>query len=382
MSGDRTEKATPRRRQKAQQQGDRVRSRELSAAVALLSGVWVLGSVAPHWISMWDGLMSQTFALGSPAVWHEDQVMQTALALRHAVLIVLAPLAILSLAIVAATLFVSVVQGGGVQFNAEGLQLKFSRINPGSNIKNITSLQGLSRLAKSLLPAGLIIFLAIRKVQDQLSIPSLSVMHLPAMFSSAYSLLVDTAWVLVGWSAVDYIVQWRSWEDRMRMSKQEIREEMKETEGSPQVRSRIRGLQRQMRRRKLKADVARATVVITNPTHYAVALRFDFDTMEAPKVLAKGRNLLAEQIKSEARWASVPIVENPPLARSLYRTVAEGQSIPVDLYAAVAAILAYLYRKQVEEKIRRERDRAAAESAEAPKGSPSPSTSPSTKEAP
>lgn len=382
MSGDRTEKATPRRRQKAQQQGDRVRSRELSAAVALLAGVWVLGSVAPHWISMWGGLMAQVLALGSPAVWHEDQIMQTALALRHAVLIVLAPLAILSLAVAATALFVSVAQGGGVQFNAEALQLKFSRMNPGANIKNIASLQGLSRLAKSLLPAGLIVFPAIRKVQDQLSLPSLSVLHLPTMFSSAYSLLVDTAWVLVGWSAVDYIVQWRSWENRMRMSKQEIREEMKETEGSPQVRSRIRGLQRQMRRRKLKADVARATVVITNPTHYAVALSFDFETMEAPKVLAKGRNLLAEQIKSEARWAGVPIVENPPLARSLYRTVAEGQSIPADLYSAVAAILAYLYRKQVEEKIRRERDRATAESSGSSQPSPSPSTSPSTKETP
>ena len=103
-----------------------------------------------------------------------------------------------------------------------------------------------------------------------------------------------------------------------------------------------------MRRRRVKADVARAAVVLTNPTHYAVALGFDFVTMEAPKVLAKGRNLLAEEIKAEARWAGVPIVENPPLARSLYRTVEVGQSIPADLYAAVAAILAYLYRQRVE----------------------------------
>jgi flagellar biosynthesis protein FlhB len=205
------------------------------------------------------------------------------------------------------------------------------------------------------------VILAVHKVEEQTSLPPMSIAHLPVMFSSAYDLLLDTAWILVAWSAVDYIVQWRSWEGRVRMSKQEIREEMKESEGSPQVRSRIRGLQRQMRRRKLKADVQRATVVITNPTHYAVALSFDFETMDPPKVLAKGRNLLAEQIKSEARWAGVPIVENPPLARSLYRTVEEGQSIPVDLYAAVAAILAYLYRKQVEEKIRRQR---AAEQAE------------------
>jgi flagellar biosynthetic protein FlhB len=142
------------------------------------------------------------------------------------------------------------------------------------------------------------------------------------------------------------------------MSRQDLRDEYKETEGSPQIRGRIRNLQRQMRRRRVKADVAKAAVVLTNPTHYAVALSFDFKTMEAPKVLAKGRNLLAEEIKAEARWANVPIVENPPLARSLYRTVEVGKAIPVDLYAAVAAILAYLYRQRVEAEMK-ERRRAA-----------------------
>lgn len=130
-------------------------------------------------------------------------------------------------------------------------------------------------------------------------------------------------------------------------------------EGSPQIRSRIRGLQRQMRRRRVKADVSKAAVVLTNPTHYAVALGFNFATMDAPKVLAKGRNLLAEEIKAEARWAGVAIVENPPLARSLYRSVEVGQPIPVDLYAAVAAILAYLYRRRVEEEMRERRAREA-----------------------
>jgi flagellar biosynthetic protein FlhB len=110
----------------------------------------------------------------------------------------------------------------------------------------------------------------------------------------------------------------------------------------------------------VKADVSRAAVVLTNPTHYAVALGFDFDTMDAPKVLAKGRNLLAEEIKAEARWAGVPIIENPPLARSLYRSVEVGHAIPVDLYAAVAAILAYLYRERVETEVRERRVREAA----------------------
>jgi flagellar biosynthetic protein FlhB len=160
-------------------------------------------------------------------------------------------------------------------------------------------------------------------------------------------------------------VEWQSRESRLKMSKHDLREEMKETEGSPQIRGRIRGLQRQMRRRKVKADVSKAAVVLTNPTHYAVALGFDFGTMDAPRVLAKGRNLLAEEIKAEARWAGVPVLENPPLARSLYRSVEVGQAIPVDLYAAVAAILAYLYRQRVEEEVRERRAREAARARDA-----------------
>jgi flagellar biosynthetic protein FlhB len=144
------------------------------------------------------------------------------------------------------------------------------------------------------------------------------------------------------------------------MSKQDMRDEFKQTEGNPQIRGRIRNLQRQARRKRVKEDVAKAAVVLTNPTHYAVALGFDFTTMEAPRVMAKGRNLLAEEIKAEARWAGVPIVENPPLARSLYRSVEVGQPIPADLYAAVAAILAYLYRQRVEAELRERRARETA----------------------
>jgi flagellar biosynthetic protein FlhB len=131
-----------------------------------------------------------------------------------------------------------------------------------------------------------------------------------------------------------------------------------------------------MRRRRVKADVSHAAVVLTNPTHYAVALGFDFATMETPKVLAKGRNLLAEEIKAEARWAGVPIVENPPLAQSLYRSVEIGQAIPVDLYAAVAAILAYLYRQRVEAELReRRRNAAGVAQAAAPAPMPPPGSS-------
>jgi flagellar biosynthesis protein FlhB len=188
----------------------------------------------------------------------------------------------------------------------------------------------------------------------------MSTFRLSAMFVVAYGLIVDAAWVSLVWSALDYIVEWRSWSERLKMTKQEMRDEMKETGGNPQIKGRIRQIQRAMRRRRVKADMSRASVVVTNPTHYAVALEFSFETMQAPTVLAKGRDLQAAEIREEARWAGVPIIENPPLARSLYRAVEPGQSIPFELYQAVAGILAFLYRQQVEERIRRERAAEAA----------------------
>ena len=144
----------------------------------------------------------------------------------------------------------------------------------------------------------------------------------------------------------------RKFEGDLRMSKQEIREEMKQMEGNPATRGRVRRLQRQARRSRMMKAARRATVVITNPTHFAVALEYR-NEMAAPTVVAKGQNLLAQQIKELARWEGIPIVENPPLAQSLYRTVEVGQAIPEALYAAVAEVLAYVYRMNAAQAARR-----------------------------
>jgi flagellar biosynthetic protein FlhB len=281
-------------------------------------------------------------------------------AIRRLTLAVLGPACLVMAAVAAAALGAGVMQTGGISFYAGAIGFKPDRINPLSNIKNLFSMRAAARLAKSLLPASLLGVFAVQRIARELTLPPFSTARLEMLGSDVYGLLLAAAWLLFGWSAVDYLVEWQSRESRLKMSKQDMRDEMKQTEGNPQIRSRIRGLQRQMRRRRVKADVSKAAVVLVNPTHYAVALGFDFTTMEAPKVMAKGRNLLAEEIKAEARWAGVPIIENPPLARSLYRSVEVGQPIPVDLYAAVAAILAYLYRQRVEAELR---DRRARESA-------------------
>jgi flagellar biosynthetic protein FlhB len=253
-------------------------------------------------------------------------------------------------------LIAGIAQGGGVSIHPNALAMKFSRLNPVTNLGNLFSLRSAVRTVKSLVPAAVMVGLgwdALKTVM--LPMPVMSLMRLPSTFSMAYQLALDAAWVTLGWSALDYAMEWRSWNDRLKMSKQEIREEIRDAMGNPQIKMRVRQIQMAMRRRRVKADMSRASVVITNPTHYAVALEFSFETMQAPTVLAKGRDLLAAEIREEARWLGIPLIENPPLARSLYRTVEPGQSIPFDLYAAVAGILAYLYRQKVEERRREER---------------------------
>ena len=284
----------------------------------------------------------------------------TLYALRRLAIGILSPSAIVMAAVAGAALGIGVLQTGGINFHVEAVGFKADRINPVSNIKNLFSLRAGARLAKSLIPATALAVFAVQRLGRQLSLPPFSIVRIERLGSDLYGLLEVAAWLLFAWSAIDYAVEWQSRESRLKMSREDLRDEMKQTEGSPQIKGRIRNLQRQMRRKRVKADVSKAAVVLTNPTHYAVALGFDFATMEAPKVVAKGRNLLAEEIKAEARWAGVPIIENPPLARSLYRTVEVGQAIPVDLYAAVAAILAYLYRQRVEAELRERRVRETA----------------------
>jgi flagellar biosynthesis protein FlhB len=253
---------------------------------------------------------------------------------------------------------VGIAQGGGFQFHPNAIGLKVSKLNPVANLGNMFSLKGATRVVKSLVPAAaMVVFGWVALKALMIPMPVMSIVRLPTAFGAAYGLALDAAWVTLGWSGLDYAVEWLAWNKRMKMTKQQQKDEVKEAMGNPQVKGRIRQAQNAIRRRKVKADISRASVVITNPTHYAVALEFSFETMQAPTVLAKGRDLHAAAIREEARWAGIPMIENPPLARSLYRAVEPGQSIPFELYSAVAGILAYLYRQKVEEKVREERMR-------------------------
>ena len=369
MAGERTEQASPQRRQKARAGGDRPRSRDLIAACATLAGTLTLGSLANSCLDGWHSACRQLLELSASPLWRNEDGIAAMLELRAVSVETMLPLCGILLACAGAALAAGIGQGGGWNLNAAALQPKWTRIDPISNLKNLFSLRAVARMGKTLLPVAALTVLAWGKLAQQMRIPVFSQIRMSEAMRDSYDLLADAAWILFVWSAVDYAIEYRSWSQRLRMSKQELRDEYKETEGNPQIRGRIRNIQRQMRSRMIRADVAKASVVIINPTHYAVALTFDFATMDAPRVLVKGRNLVAEQIKTEARWAGVPIIENPPLARSLYRTVEPGQAIPLELYAAVAGILAYLYRQQVEEQARKQ---ALAEAAQRSASQPRP----------
>ncbi len=354
-----TEQATPQRKKKAREQGDSVHSRELLSAMGMLGGVMTLGALSNGFVSRWgkvyvESLRSATaHASGLDGQGGEQLLIG---AVQRILIPELLPVGLVMAAAFTGALVSGVAQSGGVQIHPKAVEFKFSKLNPVTNLGNLFSLRSATRLVKSLVPAAVMVVLGWGVLKAlMVPMPVMSLLRLPATFSAAFGLALDAAWVTLAWSGLDYAIEWRSWNQRLKMSKQEMREEMRDAMGNPQIKAKIRQIQRAMRKRKVKADMSRASVVITNPTHYAVALEFSFETMSAPTVLAKGRDLLAAEIREEARWAGIPIIENPPLARSLYKMVEPGQSIPFDLYAAVAGILAYLYRQKVEERLRRDR---------------------------
>jgi flagellar biosynthetic protein FlhB len=359
MADKGTEQATPLRKKKARERGDSVRSRELLSAMAMLGGVMMLGTLANTFVSSWGNVYSASLrsaVVGVNAVESRSGEQLFTSTVGRILLPALQSVGWIMAASFAGALVSGIAQSGGVHIYPAAMELKFSKLNPVTNLGNLFSLRSAARVAKSLVPATVMVMLGWSGLKAlMIPMPVMSLMRLPTTFSVAYGLALDAAWVTLVWSGLDYAIEWRSWNQRLKMSKQEMREEIRDSMGNPQIKAKVRQIQRAMRRRRVKADMSRASVVITNPTHYAVALEFNFETMSAPTVLAKGRDLLAAEIREEARWAGIPIIENPPLARSLYKMVEPGRSIPFELYAAVAGILAYLYRQKVEERVRRDR---------------------------
>jgi flagellar biosynthetic protein FlhB len=240
---------------------------------------------------------------------------------------------------------------GGFVVAPGALAPKPQRLNPANNLQKLFSLGGLQGLLKSLIPSAFVLYIGLAiMVRDWGQILQMCRVGVRPSLGWMLARIFEISWkgglVFILWSGFDVLISRLNHERQLRMTRQEVREDFKETEGHPAIRGRIRRLQREMRRRRMLRNVARATVVVTNPNEYAVALEYQPETMAAPVVVAKGRNLLAQRIKREARWHGIPMVENPPLAQALYRATEVGQTIPAKLYTAVAEILAFIYRTQ------------------------------------
>jgi flagellar biosynthesis protein FlhB len=344
MADQKTEKPTPRRRQKAREKGQVVRTRELPSILAAAVAFSVIAWQAPQAALAWRGFLRTTLDFSTQSVvepgsavffWTGWQLLRWAApAMLGAFMIAIA----------------SSVMQGGVVFATDSLIPNLERISPATKLKQLFSLSGLSGLLKSLLPFSAILYFGERVfAREWGSIVGASNLALPAFLHLAFSLMFEVAWksilVLLVWAALDYLLMWRKHESDLKMTREELRQEYKETEGNPAIKSRIRQLQRRVRRQQMLKDAQTATVVIANPTHFAIAIRYQVD-MQAPLVVAKGRDLLAQQIKEVARWYGIPIVENPPLAQLMYRVVPVGHEIPAKLYTAVAEILAVIFRAQ------------------------------------
>jgi len=342
---NKTERATPRRRQKSRERGQVARSPELPTALAVLAVTLFIYWEAPAWDSQWRQLFAESVSGAARTDITADgfvlhRLGMTVLGLTGPVLLLGWVVAVLSM----------VAQGGFV-FAPAALAPRWERLNPAAQLSRMVSLEGWSRILKSIVPVSGLIYLSgsvlFRDWNEMVQPSSLGARGvILAILRKAFEISWKSGLWLLVYSGGDYLLRRLHWEQELRMSRQEVRDEMKELEGQPAIRLRIRRLQREMRRRRLIRDVSRATVVVTNPNEYAVALRYEAAVMTAPMVVAKGRHRLAQQIKRLARWNNVPIVEHPPLAQALYRAVEVGQTIPAKLYTAVAEILAFLYRTQ------------------------------------
>ena len=344
-SGDKTELPTERRRTEVREKGNVPRSIDLNTAASVLAAAAVLNFMGAELVESLTAILRSS--LGARAWTQLDASMLTLHFWRLGELLVRGVLPLLAV-MMAVGICINFAQVG-FMITPQALAPNFSRINPWEGIRRIASAQGLVKLAGSLLK--LIILTAIVVAYVNLQLPAFlhAVGLAPPQLcrqigESLVTLSFQMALALALLAVLDYGFQLWKFEQDLKMSKQELREEMRHMEGDPQIRARRRDAHRKLSSVRELQQVKEADVVVTNPTEFAVAIRYDAAKMAAPIVVAKGRDALAERIRTIAAEHGVPIVEKKPLARALYRDVKVGQAVPVELYGAVAEILAYVYR--------------------------------------
>ena len=343
-SGEKTEQATPRRLLKARREGQFASSRDFISGLQFTVFVILIAQTGS---SLFGTLKQVTRELFVEA-FRGDLGPATLVGILHEALSRgLSPLFYAS-GVLLLTAMVFQLSSTGFSFSLSRMRPKTSNFDVFSKLRSLPQ-KGLVSSLQALAVVGIFgatIYWIVSKDGERLLLIPLASFHegLETLRALAMDLLWKAAALFLLFGFIDFLRQKRRFSKQMRMSKQDIRDEVKESEGNPQTKMRIRRLQRDVRRRRMMDEVKTATAVIVNPTHYAIAIRYHHDTMAAPLVVAKGKNYLALRIRARALEFNIPLIENPPLAQALYKSVEVGQHIPPHLYRAVAEILAYIYR--------------------------------------
>ncbi len=341
---DRTEEPTQQRREDFRKRGQVAQTRELASAMALITVVlamWVLGKFCLSQLfevfdrSFGDFLLSAV----KDGDWREAVIFS----MEKGALVIGPFLALFFLMALASSLMQV-----GFLYNEEAMQFRWERIDPISGLGRIISLRsvvdGIRAIVKLILVGTLAYFVMSARIEEFPGLSNMSPQQLMMFVGNlSFRLIFSVGVFMLVVAGADFFYQRWDLEKQMRMTKQEIKEEHKSREGDPLIKARIRRIQRDVANRRMMAKVPTADVVVTNPTHIAVALKYD-DSMVAPQVIAKGADHMAEKIKSLARQHGVPLVENKPLARAMFKMLKIGQSVPRELYTAVAEVLSYVYR--------------------------------------
>lgn len=345
-SEEKTEKPTPKKRKEAREKGQVLQSKEINSALILIFTFLALRIFGKY---MYENLIMFTTSMFTQYGQMVDLftikgISNLFLKMILVTVMVSGPIIAMAFIIGGASSLVQV----GFLFTTKTLEFKLSRLNPIEGFKRIFSKKSIVELAKSMIKivvVGYVVYsYMIKQFPSIINLTGMSInVTVKAIGQNAFNIAIRAGGVLVVLAAFDYLYQWWDHEKNLKMGKQEIKQEYKQTEGNPQIKSKIKEKQRQIAMRRMMQDVPKADVIITNPTHFAVALKYERDRFDAPYVIAKGQDLIAQNIKKIGANNLVPIVENKPLAQSLYKSSEIGDIIPEDLYQAVAEVLAYVY---------------------------------------
>ncbi len=346
FSQERTEPATPKKRRKEREEGRVAKSQDLGAAVVILTGLFALMVFGRYMFTFVLSFTREVIAFMGEKTLLQDGWFS--LLQAEAVPASMLPWFPLGIAASLGALLVTVSQVG-FTLTAKPLAPKMDRFNPVSGLKKVLSLRSLVEMVKGLMKAALfalVIYFSLRKdTPEMVQAIRLPLEHaIPILLKKLMNLSFRLAFLLLVIAVFDYVYQKWEFERSIKMSKQELKEEYKQMEGDPQIRSKIRQKQREMARSRMMSSVPKADVVITNPTRLAVALEYDREIMEAPVVSAMGSGHLASKIREIAAEHGIPLVENKPLARALFETLEPGDAVPEELYKAVAEVLAFVYK--------------------------------------